>query len=207
MSSKTIIGNLCCVMNGLKIIALFIELTREQLEFQVEIFNRKQSLCLGDFLYQWTLVILGKGWFSHRKYDKWEVAKIGKKGQIAAIFKENKLFDSEYCTNDTVTGEKSCSDRDRLFNNIYTISNVAYSVTAVILGVIMDKFGFFPSRIISGALITAGFTFMIFVENNIHFIWAAWPLMAAGGVSNHIVNAKMALAIPTIKLSILQGTP
>jgi hypothetical protein len=29
--------------------------------------------------------------------------------------------------------------------------------------------------------------------------------MAAGGVSNHIVNAKMALAIPTIKLSVLQG--
>ena len=121
--------------------------------------------------------------------------------------KDIKHYDSKYCTNDTITGDEDCSDRDRLFNNIYTISNVSYAVTALLLGVIIDKFGFIPSRIISGALITTGFTLMIFVEGNIDLIWAAWPLMAAGGVSNHIVNAKMALAIPTIKLSILQGTP
>ena len=98
-----------------------------------------------------------------------------------------------------------CSNRDRLFNNIYTISNVSYAMTALVLGILIDKFGFVPARIISGALITTGFTLMVFTEDTPSLIFAAWPLMAAGGVSNHIVNAKMALAIPTIKLSILQG--
>ncbi|CBY20697.1 unnamed protein product [Oikopleura dioica] len=126
-------------------------------------------------------------------------------GQITAILKEIKHYDSEYCTTDQTTLVEDCNDRDRLFNNIYTISNVTYALTALLLGVFIDKFGFIPARIISGCLITAGFTLMVFTEDTPSLIYAAWPLMAAGGVSNHIVNAKMALAIPTIKLSVLQA--
>ena len=128
-----------------------------------------------------------------------------KKGQITAILKEIEHYDSEYCTIDEITSEKDCSDRDRLFNNIYTISNVTYALTALLLGIVIDKFGFIPARMISGSLMTAGLTLMVFTEDTPSLINAAWPLMAAGGVSNHIVNAKMALAIPTIKLSVLQG--
>ena len=128
-----------------------------------------------------------------------------KKGQITAILKEIKHYDSDYCRTDQTTFEEDCSDRDRLFNNIYTISNVTFALTALLLGVVIDKFGFIPARIISGCLMTTGLTLMVFTEDTPSLINAAWPLMAAGGVSNHIVNAKMALAIPTIKLSVLQG--
>ena len=34
---------------------IFIEFIEKE-----QVFNREQSLCLGDFLYQWTLVIMGR---------------------------------------------------------------------------------------------------------------------------------------------------
>lgn len=56
-------------------------------------------------------------------------------GQITAIFKDMGLF-LDYCNIDENGTVVDCDRRDILFNNVYTISTVAYAIFSFLMGMV-----------------------------------------------------------------------
>jgi hypothetical protein len=92
-----------------------------------------------------------------------------------------------YCKpdNSTVSGQ-NCEERDRLFNNIYQTSSMLFAVCSFIVGIIQDRYGLLIVRLISTTVMSTGLLLMVFVEESEQLIWAAWPCIAIGGVTNHM---------------------
>ena len=67
---------------------------------------------------------------------------------LTNILKSQDYFAEMCVIND---GVKDCTARNTLFNDIFTATNVAYSVTTVFVGLLSDRYGMVLSRSV-GAL-------------------------------------------------------
>ena len=137
-------------------------------------------------------------------------------GQLANHFKNNDYF-TDYCdskTTDTngTTKYEDCDRRynlkivlryffenlknyrDELFNNIYTIAGIIYGAGSFFFGILSDRIGIVLSRIASLLFACTGLTLLVLVLNRqideVTGMWCAWPLIAIGGLGNHISNIR-----------------
>ena len=69
-----------------------------------------------------------------------------------------------------------CSLRDKLFNDVFTLSIILYNAGSLIGGLINDKLGFFYGQIINVIPNIIGLVIFGFIESNEMLIWAGWPL-------------------------------
>jgi hypothetical protein len=73
----------------------------------------------------------------------------------ATILKKEDYFLNK-CENITIEGEiyQDCTERGKIFNDIYTTANLAYAASTVLVGIIADKFGMVPARAIASRVAT-----------------------------------------------------
>ena len=107
-------------------------------------------------------------------------------GIICDMFKEDELF-NDYCEK-LDDGQVDCSQRDELFNNVFTFSIIMYNLGALLGGIINDKLGFFYGQIINVIPNILGFLVFAFVESNEKLIWAGWPLACFGMSAQNVMN-------------------
>lgn len=103
----------------------------------------------------------------------------------------------------TIQNDTDCSNRDKMFNDVYFYSNLSYNIGCFLIGFIGDWSGNVLVRIISFALMISGMLLMSFVEDVETLLWIGWPCLAVGGVINHMSNIKNIRAIPGISASLM----
>ena len=87
---------------------------------------------------------------------------------ITTMFKNDDMFSDGCITvNDTI----NCNKRDQDFNDIYFISILCMNIGAFVFGILGDKIGAVSVAVLAFIFGLTGFSLLMFVEENEHFIW------------------------------------
>jgi len=79
--------------------------------------------------------------------------------------------------------EEDCSERNQLFNTIYTTTNLAYAIATVIVGVVADKWGMVWARSLGAVCNLVGLCLITLIMTDRSFenyLWVAWPALGVG---------------------------
>lgn len=120
----------------------------------------------------------------------------------------NILEKEEYFTDkcETVNDIVDCSERNSLFNAVYTSTNLASAVATVLIGIAADRWGMVFARSIGGGIVLTGLILMsviMYDSNTEGLLWVAWPCLGVGGMINHIENVRSCRSIPVASATLM----
>ena len=87
------------------------------------------------------------------------------------------------------------------------MAGIIYGAGSFVFGVASDRVGIVISRCASLLLATTGLTVLVLLLNRqideVTGIWCAWPLIAVGGLGNHISNIRCSRTTPLISATLM----